>query len=129
MSKIRENIPQATGDLDFPVEGDFEHFEVFIQLAHGKRHVHAGHVDAPDAKMALLYAREHYGRDEPCVSMWVVPRAAMVTAEDDQDVIWPRTDQSYRLARGYPDIRKRWQEFRKERDVDAYQKGDLKETF
>lgn len=129
MSRVRESVPERTGELDFPVEGDFKHYEVFIQLEHSKRHAHAGHVDAPDPRMALLYARQHYGRDEPCVNMWVVPSDAILSANDDQDVIWPRTDQSYRHVRGYKDIRSRWKEFRRECDIEEYQKEDLKETF
>jgi ring-1,2-phenylacetyl-CoA epoxidase subunit PaaB len=129
LSRLRESLelPNA-GDLALPLEGDAKPYEVFIQLQRGKPHVHAGTVDAVDAQMALQFAREHYGRDQPCVHIWVCPRETMLGTNYDKDVIWRSTDQSYRLARGYQ-VRKKWEEFRAKKDVDEYEKGDLKEAF
>ena len=130
MSKIRDNVPLATGDLEFPEEGDFKTYEVFIQTKRGLRHSHAGSVDAPDGELALQFAREHYGQDEPCVNMWVVPRDAIWSADAEHDVIWRSTDQSYRLARGYSkEVRRKWEAIRQRKEVDEYQKEDLKEAF
>lgn len=130
LSRIRQVKPDEASELGFAPEGDFKPYEVFVQIARGQPHVHAGTVDAPDDKIALEYARKHYGRDQECVHLWVVPRSAMVSAGSEGDVIWPVTDQGYRLARGYSsDVRRKWEQFRKKRDVDEYQKEDLKETF
>jgi ring-1,2-phenylacetyl-CoA epoxidase subunit PaaB len=120
-------LPQP-GELARPGVPDAQPFEVFIQLQRGKPHVHAGTVDAVDATMALQFAREHYGRDQPCVHIWVCPRQAMLGTDYDKDLVWRLTDQSYRLARGYQ-VRKRWEQFRAKKDVDEYEKGDLKEAF
>jgi phenylacetate-CoA oxygenase PaaH subunit len=120
-------LPQD-GELTTPAEGDAKPFEVFVQLQRGKPHTHAGTVDAVDAAMALQYAREHYGRDQPCVHIWVCPRDAIVGTNYDTDVIWRSTDQSYRLARGYQ-VRKKWEQFRAKKDIEEYEKGDLKESF
>jgi|GEM_PF-1698322 len=129
-------LSRTRDHLDLPKEGeltiapvrDARPFEVFIQLQRGKAHVHAGTVDAVDAPMALQYAREHYGRDQPCVHIWVVPRDAMLGTDYEKDLVWRTTDQSYRLARGYQ-VRKRWEQFRSKKDVDRYEKEDLKEAF
>jgi phenylacetate-CoA oxygenase PaaH subunit len=117
-----------TGDLPFPGERDAKPFEVFIQLQRGKPHVHAGTVDAVDPAMAMQYAREHYGRDQPCVHIWVCPREAMVGTDYEKDLVWRLTDQSYRLARGYQ-VRKKWEQFRTKKAIEEYEKGDLKEAF
>lgn len=129
MSRLRDRVKaRADGEVEIPAEGDARPFEVFIQLQRGKPHVHAGTVDAADIEQALQYAREHYGRDQPCVHVWVCPRAATLGTDYDKDVVFRLTDQSYRQARGYQ-VRKRWEQFRTKRDVDEYEKGDLKEAF
>lgn len=129
MSKVRENIPLKPAELESPAEGDLRAYEVFIQLERGKPHVYAGGLDAPDDDMALLFAREHYGRDQPCVQVWVVPRDAIRRTNYDEDVVFRLSDQSYRQARGYADVRKKWESFRARKAVDEYQKDDLKEAF
>ncbi|MCH7812649.1 MAG: hypothetical protein IID40_01385 [Planctomycetes bacterium] len=130
MSKIRRQFQVNEGALEGGPEPDLKPYEVFIQLARGQPHVHAGTVDAAGDKMALEYARKHYGRDQVCVHMWVVPREAMMGAGYDNDILWPLTDQSYRLARGYAaDVRRKWEQFRSKQDVDEYQKEDIKEAF
>ncbi len=129
MSRLRDELSlPAEGELKSPPEGDARPFEVFIQLVRGKPHVHAGTVDAVDAEMALQFAREHYGQDQACVHIWVVPRSAMLGTDYDHDVIWRSTDRSYKLARGYQ-VHNRWLEFRSNKDVKEYEKEDLKESF
>jgi ring-1,2-phenylacetyl-CoA epoxidase subunit PaaB len=129
LSRLRDQL-QLPGDseLSLPAEGDAKPFEVFIQLQRGKPHIHAGTVDAADDAMALQFAREHYGMDQPCVHIWVVPRDAMVGTDYEKDVITRHTDRSYRYARGYS-VRKKWEKFRTKEDITEYEKGDLKEAF
>jgi phenylacetate-CoA oxygenase PaaH subunit len=129
LSRLRERIelPQE-GELTAAGEGDAKPFEVFVQLQRGKPHIHAGTVDAVDGAMAMQFAREHYGRDQPCVHIWVCPRSAIIATDYDNDVIWRSTDQTYRQARGYQ-VRKKWERFRAKKDIDEYEKGDLKEAF
>ena len=77
-------------------------FEVFHQKARGEHHVHVGSIHAPDAEMALLLAKEQYGRRMACVNLWVV-RAGDIHATDyaDADMFKHATDKSYREAFGY----------------------------
>jgi hypothetical protein len=39
------------------------------------------------------------------------------------------TDHSYREASAYQGVRKKWEQFRTRKDVDEYQKEDLKEAW
>jgi ring-1,2-phenylacetyl-CoA epoxidase subunit PaaB len=129
MSRLREHLPvPQEGELTLPAEGDAKPYEVFVQLQRGKPHVHAGTVDAVDAPMALQFAREHFGQDQPCVHIWVVPREAVLGTDYEKDVIWRFTDRTYRQARSYQ-VRKRWEQFRSKQAVDKYEKEDLKEAF
>ena len=129
MSRLRDRLPlPGEGDLKAPPEPDAKPFEVFIQLIRGKAHVHAGTVDATDSEMALQFAREHFGQDQACVHIWVVPRSAMLGTDYERDVIWRSTDRSYKLARGYQ-VHNRWRQFRSKEDVKEYEKEDLKEHY
>jgi ring-1,2-phenylacetyl-CoA epoxidase subunit PaaB len=129
VSRLRDQLSlPAEGDLQSPPEGDAKPFEVFIQLVRGKPHVHAGTVDAVDAEMALQFAREHYGQDQACVHIWVVPRSGMLGTDYERDVIWRSTDRNYKFARGYQ-VHNRWLKFRKQKDLKDYEKEDLKEAF
>jgi|SRR5581483_1649091 len=129
LSRLRDQLKlPKDGELTVAPVGDAKPYEVFVQLQRGKPHLHAGTVDAIDAAMALQFARQHYGRDQPCVHIWVAPRDAMLGTDYEKDLIWRTTDQSYRLARGYQ-VHKRWEQFRSKKDVEQYEKEDLKEAF
>jgi phenylacetate-CoA oxygenase PaaH subunit len=129
LSRLRDQLPlPQEGELALPVEGDAKPYEVFVQLQRGKPHVHAGTVDAVDAPMALQFAREHYGQDQACVHIWVVPREAMLGTDYEKDVIWRFTDRTYRQARGYQ-VHNKWRQFRNKKDLEKYEKEDLKEAF
>ena len=73
MSKLREQVELATGELETPPEEDLKGYVVFPQLKAGQPHLYAGYLDAADDDMALIFAREHYGQDQECVGLWVVP--------------------------------------------------------
>lgn len=129
MSRLRDQLQlPKNGELTTPPTGDARPYEVFIQLQRGKPHVHAGTLDAVDDEMALQFAREHYGQDQACVHVWVVPRAALIGTDYDKDVITRYTDRSYKYARGYS-VRKKWEQFRTKEAVADYEKGDLKEAY
>ncbi len=196
MSKLRQNVTISEGDLDTPAEGDLAAYVVFTQFKEGAPHVYAGWLDAIDDEMAIQFAREHYGQDQECVSIWAIPRPAIagtepeyptsddegpsrtfevftqkksgdqhvsngsveatsseaalqsakagasgadsvwvvprseIAATDKGDVIWRLTDQTYRLARGYStEVREKWERIRAKRDIEEYEKDDLKDTF
>ncbi len=62
--------------------------------------VHAGNVTATSDDLALIYAREVYGRRGESLALWVVPRDAIM-ALDDGDILHPQLDRSYRTVEGY----------------------------
>ena len=79
-------------------------FEVFHQSKRGEPHVHVGAVHAPDAELALQYARDQFARRLECVSLWVVPSDQITATTLEESDAWfePATDKSYREASGFP---------------------------
>lgn len=77
-------------------------YEVFHQAKTGGRHIHVGSVHAPNAEMALLYAKEQFGRRSVCVNMWVVKTQDILSlATEDADVFATTPEKDFREASGY----------------------------
>ena len=85
MTSPRINPPKQTGDLSFPEVDSFPIWEVFTQKRPTKEHVHAGSLSAPDASLAQQFAREHYGQDQICVSLWVGERDSFKSLGGDKE--------------------------------------------
>jgi phenylacetate-CoA oxygenase PaaH subunit len=77
-----------------------EAWEVFRQEKEGDPMRHGGSVMAPDAVLAVHYAREMYGRRQESVRLWVVRRAD-VHDLSDQDLLQPPLDRSFKKPGGY----------------------------
>ncbi len=75
-------------------------WEVFRQEREGDPMRHAGNLLAPDAELAMHYAREFYGRRQESTRLWVVPRAAIVDLSDP-DLLQPPLDRSFKKPGGY----------------------------
>lgn len=85
-----------------PADTEWEPYEVFVQERRGQPHEHVGAVHAPDPEMALVLAKEQFGRRGRVVQIWVAPQRCIAeTPIEDQDVFQPATDKSYREAFGY----------------------------
>ncbi len=83
LSERRADAPVLTDELNTPAEGDFNAFVTFTQRRTGDPHLIAGNVDAPDESMALIFAKEHYGQDQECVSIWAFPAKAIAGTHAD----------------------------------------------
>ena len=75
-------------------------YEVFRRAQAGAPMVHAGTVTAASPDLALIYARESFGRRGESHALWIVPRAALIEL-DDADILAPALDRSYRSVDGY----------------------------
>lgn len=84
-------------DLD-----QWETFEVFHQRKRGEQHIHVGIVHAPNPEMALLFAKEQYGRRGISVNIWVVCTRQVFSSDyDDSDIFDTVPEKVYREAGGY----------------------------
>ena len=61
---------------------------------------HGGSVMAPDATLAVHYARELYGRRQESAALWVVRRAD-IHELSDPDLLNPPLDRSFKKPGGY----------------------------
>jgi 1,2-phenylacetyl-CoA epoxidase PaaB subunit len=82
MSKLRESLHEFDHDLA-PEEGDLAPFVVFTQLKEDGPYLYAGWLDASDVEMAVQFAREHYGQDQECRHLCVIPRPAIAGTEPE----------------------------------------------
>jgi ring-1,2-phenylacetyl-CoA epoxidase subunit PaaB len=89
-------------------------FEVFHQRKRGDQHEHVGIVHAPDPDLALVFAKEQYGRRLKCSNMWVVRSSDIYSfSYDDEDMFETIPDKSYREASGFK-VRDKVNKFKKE---------------
>jgi ring-1,2-phenylacetyl-CoA epoxidase subunit PaaB len=90
-----------------PQGSHLQTFEVFHQAKSGARHIHVGSVHAPNAELAMVFAKEQYGRRMQCVNLWVVKTSEIITfAPEDADLFERVPDKSYRDASGYKVMQK-----------------------
>ena len=73
----QKNFQPAVSTAD---EGEV--FEVFQQDLKDPVPHHGGNLVAPDAELALHYAKEFYGRRQESHKLWIVPRSAMLEVSD-----------------------------------------------
>jgi ring-1,2-phenylacetyl-CoA epoxidase subunit PaaB len=97
----RVSRAQIDGDKEFeqPLQelDQFETFEVFAQKKRGTHHEHVGSLHAPNPEMALLFAKEQYGRRGVCVNMWVAKTSDIFATDyDDDDIFSTVPDKQYR---------------------------------
>jgi ring-1,2-phenylacetyl-CoA epoxidase subunit PaaB len=100
----RAGLSAANPEFPLPEEGDqMETWEVFHIGVRGAHAVHVGSLHAPNAEVALLFAKEQYARRMKCVSLWVVRTSDISTigGEEDSDIFETTTSKDYREARGY----------------------------
>lgn len=77
---------------------DLDLWEVFVRSRHGLAHRHVGSLHAPDAELALSYARDVYTRRNEGLSIWVA-RSADITAsagEEKEALFEPASSKIYR---------------------------------
>ena len=80
--------------------GGLEPYEVFQQAKDGDPMRHGGNVMAPDAELAMHYAREMFGRRNESTRLWVVRRVDIAVLEDP-DLLDPPLDRSFKKPGGY----------------------------
>ncbi|MFM2133502.1 MAG: hypothetical protein RL156_783 [Bacteroidota bacterium] len=106
----RLGIPGDLSTQSFTPTAPLEHletYEVFHQAKTGARHVHVGSVHAPSHAVAVLFAKEQFGRRSQTVNMWVVKTEDIVSiAPDDADFFTTTPDKDFREASGYKVMQK-----------------------
>jgi ring-1,2-phenylacetyl-CoA epoxidase subunit PaaB len=90
-------------------------YEVFHQQKSGGRHVHVGSLHAPSHELALVLAKEQYGRRGQTTNLWVVnTRDVFTMRAEDADVFATTPEKKYRDVAAYM-VRNKVEAFKKER--------------
>lgn len=77
-------------------------YEVFHQKKRGTQHIHVGIVHAPSDELALVFAKEQYGRRGETTNIWVVKTEYMMVSDyADSDVFETTPEKIHREASGY----------------------------
>ena len=97
LTAMTDEAPESASPRRPPA---LEPWEVFRQEKEGDPMRHGGSVLAPDAELAVHYARELYGRRQESVRLWVVRRAD-IDDLDDPDLLQPPLDRSFKKPGGY----------------------------
>lgn len=85
-----------------PEHSHWETYEVMVQPKRGDAHTHAGSLHAPSPELALVFAKEQYGRRDKCFNMWVIPTAQIFAFNpSDSDMFANNIDKTYRNAGGF----------------------------
>jgi ring-1,2-phenylacetyl-CoA epoxidase subunit PaaB len=110
MKKKKSLDPRVNRMNLFPEESGFEEqdllqwqtYEVFQQKKRGDQHIHVGGVHAPNPELALVLAKEQFGRREQCANLWVVKTGDIhATSYEDAGMFQHAFDKSYREGDGY----------------------------
>ncbi|MFM8437556.1 MAG: hypothetical protein ACKOAX_03685 [Candidatus Kapaibacterium sp.] len=106
----RLGLPGNPSEQTFTPTAPLEHletYEVFHQAKTGARHVHVGSVHAPSHAVAVLFAKEQFGRRSQTVNMWVVKTEDIVSiAPEDADFFTTTPEKDFREASGYKVMQK-----------------------
>lgn len=95
----------------------WETYEVFHQKKRGTQHVHCGIVHAPNADMALLFAKEQFARRGETSNLWVVKTENVMAVDyGDADIFETTPEKVYRDASGYK-VMDRINEFKKKQNA------------
>lgn len=96
----RIKIPES--DIVLKKLDNWETYEVFHQKKRGEQHVHVGIVHAPNPEIALIVAKEQYGRRRVTANIWVVKSSEVYATDyEDQDIWATVPEKTYREASDY----------------------------
>ena len=98
----RLQLPESEEREVIHKEEEWETYEVFHQKKRGEQHLHVGIVHAPNPEIALLFAKEQFGRRRVTANIWVVRSRDVIASEyEDQDIWETVPEKTYREASDY----------------------------
>ena len=99
----RLNLPENKDGKEVLKEPEnWETYEVFHQKRRGEQHIHVGIVHAANPEMALILAKETFGRRRQTANIWAVKSSQVYATDyDDQDIFDTTPEKTYREASDY----------------------------
>ena len=98
----RVNLPDESHTTVLEASDSFVTYEVFHQKKRGAQHTHVGIVHAPNPEMALVFAKEQFGRRGQTTNLWVVKSSEILATDyDDADIFDTTPEKQHREAAMY----------------------------
>src|SRR5689334_2576281 len=95
----RAEIPSEEVNTDIPLQEGWITWEVFSQKRRGAQHSHLGILHAPNAEMAMVFAKEQFARRGQTVNLWVVKSSEIVATDyEDADIFETTPEKLHREA-------------------------------
>ena len=105
MSSLDPRVNRLHLETERKETNPYEHWptwEVFHQKKRGAQAVHVGIVHAPSPELALIFAKEQFGRRQHSVNIWVVQSSNIYTFRtEDESMFETVPEKTYREATGY----------------------------
>lgn len=101
-------------DKDGGGEQQWPTYEVFHQAKKGKQVVHCGIVHAPSPELALVFAKEQYGRRQTTTDLWVVKTTDVFTLGHELEDIFDTTPEKTFRDPGAYKVRDRIEKYKAE---------------
>lgn len=109
----RLDLESAKNSSPLPEHDNWETWEVFHQEKRGEQHVHVGIVHAANPELALIFAKEQFGRRKKTSNIWVVKsQNVFALSNDDEDFFETVAEKDYREAWGFK-VRDKINKFKK----------------
>jgi ring-1,2-phenylacetyl-CoA epoxidase subunit PaaB len=113
----RIQLPESAQIEVLHKDEEWETYEVFHQKKRGEQHLHVGIVHAPNPEIALLFAKEQFGRRRVTANIWVVKsKDVNASLYEDQDIWETVPEKTYREASDYY-VMDRIRKFQKEHGI------------
>lgn len=98
----RLDLQRKTADHAVAEHQHWETYEVFVQPKSGAQPTHEGSLHAAAPDMALILAKEQFGRRGNCYTIWVVKTSDIYALNpNDLDMFDTIADKKYRNSGGF----------------------------
>jgi ring-1,2-phenylacetyl-CoA epoxidase subunit PaaB len=113
----RMELQKDSEGVEIKPSEEWNTFEVFHQKKKGQQHTHVGIVHAPNPEMAIVLAKESFGRRGMTTNIWVVKSAEIYTTSyEDSDIFETTPEKLHREAAAYK-TRDKIEQYREEHNV------------
>ena len=102
-------------------------YEVFVQQKQGGQHRHEGSLHAASPEIALVSAKEQFGRRGNCFNIWIVPSASVHALPiEDADMFALNKAKKYRNSNGFK-VSDKITQFKKQQAAKTSQEANKKQ--
>jgi len=93
-------------------------WEVFHQEKKGKQPIHVGVVHAPSPDMAIVFAKETFGRRGKTTNLWVVKTSDIFTFSSEDEDVFETTPEKLHREPAFYKVRDRIEAYQMKNKVD-----------